>query len=195
MEILATQVKQLREQTGASVMDCNQALREAAGDFAKAIEILKKKGSQRAEKKVERTAQQGIIEAYIHGNGKIGVLLDLRCETDFVARNAEFKTLAHDLAMHIAAMNPTFVRQEDIPAEILEEERKIYREEFAGLNKPEKVINEIVEGKLRKRAETVCLLRQAFIKNPDMTVEELVKNYIAKLGENIRVAKFVRYEI
>lgn len=195
MQISAVQVKQLREQTGASVTDCNQALREAAGDFAKAIEILKTKGNQRAEKKAERTAEQGIIEAYIHGNGKIGVLLDLRCETDFVARNAEFKTLAHDLAMHIAAMKPTFVRQEDVPAEILEEEKEIYREEFSGLSKPEKVINEIVEGKLRKHVETVCLLRQPFIKNPDMTVEELVKNYIAKLGENIRVAKFVRYEI
>ncbi|HAM95625.1 MAG: Elongation factor Ts [Candidatus Azambacteria bacterium GW2011_GWB2_46_37] len=195
MKISSEQVKQLRAQTGASIMDCNQALQESLGDFAKALEILKKKGALKAEKKAARTAEQGIIEAYVHSNGKIGVLVDLRCETDFVARNEEFKKLAHELALHVAAMNPSYVSRQDVPADILEHERKLYLDEVAGLGKPEKIMNEIVEGKLGKHLEAICFLEQPYVKNPDETIDALIRSYIAKLGENIRVARFIRYEI
>lgn len=195
MQISSEQVKQLRMDTGASVMDCNHALQEAEGDFTKALEILKRKGAQIAEKKSERLTKQGLVESYIHTNGKVGVLVDVRCETDFVARNSEFKQLIHDLALHIAAMRPSYVSREEISAEILENERRVYREECVGMGKKEEILNEIVEGKLKKYLEMVCLLDQPFVKNPDSTISELVKTYIAKLGENIRIARFVRYEI
>jgi elongation factor Ts len=189
------QVKELRDLTGASIMDCRNALEEAKGDFNKAQEILKKKGVAIAEKKEARETKAGLIEAYIHANGKIGVLIDLRCETDFVAKNPLFKELAHDLALQVAAMSPIYVSEADIPEDLLNKEKEAYLAEFKDSNKPEKIINQIIEGKLQKWYQEVCLIHQPFIKNQDQKVSEVIKEYIAKIGENIKVNRFVRFEI
>ncbi len=188
-------LKQLRQETSVSMMECKKALEQAGGDLEKAKEILRKKGMELAAQKEASGTTEGIIESYIHSNKKIGVLLDIRCETDFVARSQEFKKLAHELALHIAAMAPKFVRPDDIPGEYLDGERKIYREQFLGSGKPEKLIAEIVEGKIKKLKEEISLLNQPFVKDPGKTVKELINEYIAKLGENIVIKKFVRYEI
>ncbi|MDD3614322.1 MAG: translation elongation factor Ts [Candidatus Pacebacteria bacterium] len=189
------QVKELRDLTGASVMDCRNALEEAKGNFEKAQEILKKKGLAIADKKGARETKAGLIEAYIHANGKMGVLVDLRCETDFVAQNPLFKELAHDIALQIAAMAPLYVSPEEIPEDVVKKEKEAYLAELKDSNKPEKIINQIVEGKLQKWYEEVCLLKQPFIKDQDEIVENVVKSYIAKIGENIKVYRFVRFEI
>ena len=188
-------LKKLRECSQASLGECQKALIEAGNDFNKALEILKKKGQLIAEKKKERETGAGLIEAYIHSNGRIGALVELRCETDFVAKNPLFKELAHDLALQVAAMAPAYISELDIPEEVLKEEKEIYREELKTTGKPEKIIEQIIEGKLKKRFSEICLLRQPFIKNPDETIESVIKNYIAKLGENIKVSRFVRFEI
>lgn len=188
-------VKQLREMSGASVMECRNALEEAKGDLTKALEILKRKGQAIAAKKNERETRAGIIEAYIHTNAKIGVLLDLRCETDFVAKNQLFKELAHELALQIAAMAPQYISENDIPETVLDEEKAIYREELKNSGKPEKIIEQIIDGKLKKRFSEICLLDQPSIKNQDETVSDLIKNYIAKIGENIKAERFVRFDI
>jgi len=188
-------VKELRELTGASIMDCRQALEEAKDNFEKAQEILKKKGQVTANKKEGRETKMGIIESYIHANGKIGVLIDLRCETDFVAKNPLFKELAHDLALQVAAMAPLYISVSDIPPDLLDKEKEIYREEFKNSNKPEKIINQIIEGKLQKWYQEVCLMNQPFIKDQDQIVENVMKDYIAKIGENIKIHRFVRFEI
>jgi len=189
------QLKQLREETGVSITECQKALKEANGDIEKAKEILRKWGKNLAGKKQDREVKQGIIESYIHPNKKIGVILDLRCETDFVARSEDFKNLAHELVLHIAGMNPFYIKPEDIPEEVIAGEKEIYREQFSKIGKPEKLIDQIIEGKLKSYKAVISLLTQAFVKNPDKTVGDLIQEYVAKLGENIVVKRFVRYEI
>lgn len=188
-------LKQLRQETGVSFAECKQALEESGGDLNKAKEILRKKGQKIAELKSQRQTQQGIIEAYIHPNKKVGVLLDLRCESDFVARSKEFQELAHELTLQIAAMKPMYIRPEDIPEEFLAGEKKIYQEQLAGSGKPQKIIDQIVEGKIQKYKEEISLLSQPWIRDETKTIKELINDYIAKIGENIVIKEFVRYEI
>jgi elongation factor Ts len=189
------QVKELRDLTGASIMDCRNALEEAKGNFEKAQEILKQKGQVIADKKESRETKAGLIEAYVHMNGKVGVLIDLRCETDFVAKNPLFKELAHDLALQVAAMSPIYVSPDNIPEEIINKEKEAHQSELKDSNKPEKIINQIIEGKLQKWYQEVCLIKQPFIKNQDQIIEDVLKEYIAKIGENIKINRFVRFEI
>jgi len=195
MEINATQVKELREATGAGIMDCKQALQESGGDVDKATRILREKGLAGAQKKAGRTAADGIIDAYIHINNRIGVLLEVNCETDFVARNEEFRAMVHDIAMHIAASKPLFVSSEDVPEEVLAEEREINRSRALKEGKPEKVVDKIVDGRMKKYFEEVCLLDQPFVKDPEITVGELVKRTIAAVGENVVVRRFARFQV
>ncbi len=188
-------LKKLREETAVSLAQCKKALEEAGGDLNKAKELLRKWGEDLAEKKSQRETKEGIIGAYVHSNKKIGVLVEVLCETDFVARNEEFQKLAHDLAMHIAAMKPKFVSPDDIPEEVLEKEKEVYRAQLEKENKPPEIIDKILEGKLKKFKEENSLLTQPFVKNPDRTVKEIINEYISKLGENITVRNFVRLEI
>ncbi|RJQ13616.1 elongation factor Ts [Candidatus Parcubacteria bacterium] len=188
-------IKELREATGASLGDIQEAIKNAAGDKAKAMQFLKAKGKSIAEKKSSRSAKEGIIEAYVHSNNKIGVLVELRCETDFVAKNNEFKKLARELALQIAATNPQFIKPEDIPEEFVLEEKRIFTEQNQGINKPKQILDEIIKGKLEKRWSEICLLKQAHIRNEDITIEELITEYVAKLGEKIEISRFIRYEI
>jgi len=188
-------VKTLRVKTNAGMMECKEALKAADGDFEKAIDYLRKKGMSAATKRSSKAAKDGTIAQYIHMGGKIGVLVELNCETDFVAKTEAFQTLARDLAMHVAASNPLYVRPEEIPAEALEREKEIYRSQLVAEKKPEKIWDKIIEGKLRKYYEEVCLLQQKFIKNPDITVETLVNEMIAKTGENITVRRFARFQL
>ncbi|NPA52030.1 MAG: translation elongation factor Ts [Aquificae bacterium] len=195
MAIDAKLVKKLRELTGAGMLDCKKALEETGGDLEAAVELLRKKGIAKAAKKAGRETKEGLIHAYIHAGGRIGVLLELNCETDFVARNELFKELANELAMQIAAMRPKWVKREDIPKEIIEKEGEIAREAAIAEGKPEHIAEKIAEGKVEKFFKEVCLLEQPYIKDDKKTVEELVKEYIAKLGENIQVRRFTRYEL
>jgi len=188
-------VKELREKTGAGIMDCKKALQECQGDLEKAVEALRKKGLATAVKKASRATNEGVIHSYIHMGGKIGVLIEVNCETDFVARTDEFKELAHNLAMQVAASSPLYVSKEDVPEDALEKERRLYREQALEQGKPEKVIDRIVEGKLNKFYQEVCLLEQPFIREPEKTVSQLITEHIAKLGENIRVKRFVRFQL
>lgn len=188
-------IKKLREMTQASMMDCRNALEEAGGDFEKAREALQKRGAVLAEKKAGRSAKEGIIEAYIHTNRKVGVLIELRCETDFVAKNEEFKTLAHEIAMHIAAMNPTYISEDSIPGEVIDAEKEVWREEFQKSGKPPLVVDQIIEGKVKKYAEAHALLSQPYIRDEEKTIQDLINSYIVKLGENVRIEKFMRYKI
>ncbi|HID85910.1 MAG TPA: translation elongation factor Ts [Anaerolineae bacterium] len=195
MEITATMVKELREQTGAGILDCKLALQEADGDLEKATQLLRKKGLARAAKKVGRAAHEGLIEAYIHAGGRVGALVELNCETDFVARTDAFKELAHDLAMQVVATNPRYLDEDDIPTEVLEGQRESFRAEAAGDGKPDHVVERIVEGKMAKYLDEVCLLRQPFIKDEGLTVRDLITEKIAQLGENIVVRRFARFEL
>ncbi len=195
MNITVDMVKTLRVKTNAGMMECKEALKEANGDFEKAVDYLRKKGMSAATKRSSKAAKDGTIAQYIHMGGKIGVLVELNCETDFVAKTEAFQTLARDLAMHVAASNPLYVRPEEIPAEALEREKEIYRSQLLAEKKPEKIWDKIIEGKLRKYYEEVCLLQQKFIKNPDITVETLVNEMIAKTGENITVRRFARFQL
>jgi len=188
-------VKELRERTAAGMMDCKRALVACDGDMEKAIDELRAKGLAKAAKKAGRVASEGLVTSYIHGGGRIGVLLELNCETDFVAKNEEFKQLAHDLAMQIAASNPEFVRREEVPNEALDREREVLRAQALEEGKPEKVIEKMVEGRIDKYYKERCLLEQPFIKDPDKTVQELVHEHVAKIGENITVRRFARYEV
>jgi len=187
-------VKKLREQTGAGVLDCQKALKEANNDLDKAIEILRKKGQKIMAKKQSRCTNEGIVESYIHTNNKIGVLVVLVCETDFVARNKEFKELAHDLAMQIAANNPQWIKPEDIPSEIVKKEKELIQENLSQ-DKPQQVQDKIIQGKLNKFYAEVCLLEQPFIKEEDKKIKELIQEKVAKLGENIQISQFIRFEI
>jgi len=195
MDINASQVKELREATGAGIMDCKKALQESQGDMDKALRILREKGLAGAQKKAGRLAAEGIIDAYIHLNNRIGVLLEVNCETDFVARNETFRAMVHDVAMHIAAAKPLYISAEDIPEDVLEEEREIYRERALKEGKPEKVVDKIVEGRLQKYYEEVCLLDQPFVKDQEITVGELIRRTIAAVGENVVVRRFVRFQV
>ncbi|MGB4704278.1 MAG: translation elongation factor Ts [Candidatus Saccharicenans sp.] len=195
VEIKAEQVKALRDRTGIGMMECKEALQEAGGDMEKAIEILRKKGYARAQEKAERTAADGIIGAYVHATNRIGVLIEVNCETDFVARNEEFKELVKNLAMQVAASNPKYISPEDIPAEVIEKEKEIIRAQLQDANKPPHIIEKIVEGKLAKFYEEVCLLDQPYIRDDKMKVKDLVNMHISKFGENIRIKRFVRFEI
>jgi len=193
MAISAQMVKELREKTGAGMMECKKALEESGGDFNKAIEYLRQKGLATAQKKAGRTATEGIITSYIHMD-KIGVLLELNCETDFVARNEEFRQLAKDIAMHIAAANPQYISKEDVPQEIIEKEKEIYKAQITG-NKPPQVVEKIIEGKLEKFFEDMCLLNQPFIREPEKKIKDLIIEKIAKFGENIVIRRFVRFQV
>lgn len=195
MSISSQDVQALRKATGAGMMDAKQALTEANGDTAQALVILRKKGVLKAAHKAARETHEGRIESYIHANGKIGVLLALYSETDFVARNDQFRELAHDLAMHIAGMNPRYISPELIPADVLEAERHIYEEEVQNITKPDNIKKEIIEGKMKKFADEVSLLEQPFLKDSDKKVRDIVNEYISRLGENIQIGAFTRYEI
>ncbi|CBE67744.1 Elongation factor Ts (EF-Ts) [Candidatus Methylomirabilis oxygeniifera] len=193
--ISATLVRDLRERTGVGFMECKTALVEAEGNLEKATTLLREKGLASASKKMGRTASDGLVISYIHGGGKIGVLLELNCETDFVAKTDEFGTLAKDLAMQIAAANPQYVRREEVPADILEKERGIFLAQVKSSGKPEKVIEQIVQGRMAKFFSEVCLQEQPFIKTPDVKVEDRIKEVIAKVGENVVVRRFCRYQL
>ncbi|HOD34595.1 MAG TPA: translation elongation factor Ts [Syntrophales bacterium] len=195
MEISAEKVKELRDKTGSGIMDCKEALKVAGGNMDKAIEHLREKGMSAATKKSSRATKEGAVTAYIHMGGKVGVMVELNCETDFVAKTQDFQSLSKDIAMHIAAMNPLYVRAEEVPPEVIESERGIYKKQALAEGKPEKIMERIIEGKLKKFYEDVCLMNQRFIKDQDMTIEKLVKNAIAKTGENIVVRRFVRYQL
>ena len=195
MIITSAMVKDLRIKTGAGMMDCKEALGAAEGDFDKAVDYLRKKGMSAATKRSSKAAKDGAVASYIHMGGKIGVLVELNCETDFVAKTEDFQALAKDLAMHVAASNPLYVRAEDIPASALEREKEICRSQLVEEKKPEKIWEKIIEGKLKKYYEEVCLLNQKFIKNTDITVDTLVGNMIAKTGENIIVRRFARFQL
>lgn len=194
-EITAGMIKQLREETGAGVLDCKKALTEYDGNFEAAAEHLRQKGLAKAAAKATRAANEGLIGYYIHTNQKMAALVKLNCETDFVARNEIFQQLARDLAMHVVASRPAYVSREDIPAAVLEQETNAYRAEAAQSGKPEQVIARIVEGKLDKWYQEVCLLEQPFVRDPEVTVQSLLTDAVAKLGENIKVASFSRQEI
>jgi len=195
LEISAEKVKELRDKTGSGIMDCKEALKVAGGNMDKAIEYLREKGMSAATKKSSRATKEGAVTSYIHMEGKVGVMVELNCETDFVAKTQDFKTLSKDIAMHIAAMNPLYVRAEEVPPDVIESERGIYMKQALAEGKPEKIMERIIEGKLKKYYEDVCLMNQRFIKDQDMTIEKLVKNAIAKTGENIIVRRFVRYQL
>lgn len=194
-EITAALVKELREKTGAGMMDCKKALSETDGDIEKAIEFLRKKGLADAAKKSGRIATEGLVTSYIHGGGKIGVLVEVNCETDFVARNEDFQELCKDIAMHICAANPKFVSPEEVDPELIAKEREIYVAKAKESGKPDNIIEKMVEGQISKFVNSVCLLTQPFVKNPDITVEKYIAEKIAKIGENIKVRRFVRYEL
>ena len=195
MDVSASLVKELREKSGAGMMDCKKALGETGGDLQKAFDYLRQKGLAAAAKKADRLATDGAVGAYVHAGGKIGVLVEINCETDFVARTAEFQTLLKDIAMQIAAANPRCVRREEVTAADLEREKEIYRQQALDSGKPEKIVDKIVEGKIEKFYSEVCLLEQAFIKDQDKTVADVVSEAIARLGENIQVRRFARYSL
>ncbi|HEY9189165.1 MAG TPA: translation elongation factor Ts [Ignavibacteria bacterium] len=195
MEITAEIVKKLRDKTGAPMMDCKKALQETNGDEEKAIEYLRKKGSKVAEKRADKVANQGAIESYIHAGSRIGVLVELNCETDFVAKTEAFKNLAKEIAMQIAAMNPKYVKRDDVPKEVIDKEIEIYKTQAKSEGKPEHILQKIAEGKLDKFYADVCLLEQAFIKDPNKTIKDLIMEEIGKIGENISVKRFVRFQL
>ncbi|MEJ5377443.1 MAG: translation elongation factor Ts [bacterium] len=195
MNIDAKSVMELREKTGAGIMDCKKALAEAGGDTQKAIEILRKKGAMAAARKAGRAAKEGIIGHYVHFGGKIGVLVELNCETDFVANTQEFQELAKDLAMQVASAQPLYVDVADVPEEVLAKEKEIYRAQALGEGKPEKVVDRIVEGKLKKFYSQVCLMEQPFVKEDSISVRQRVEATVGKLGENILVRRFVRFQV
>jgi elongation factor Ts len=195
MDITAEMVKELRQRTGIGVMECKEALKESKGDIEKAIVILRKKGYARAKDKMSRDTAEGIVGSYIHLDGKMGVLLEVNCESDFVSRNDEFKELVKNIAIHIAAAAPEYLSSEDIPPEVLEEEKEIIREQFKDSKKPPEIIEKIVQGKIGKFNEEVCLLDQPYIKDDKISIKELITSHIAKFGENIRIKRFARFEL
>ncbi len=194
-EISAAMVKQLREKTGAGMMDCKTALSEVGGDMEKAIEFLRKKGLATAQKRAGRAMSEGTIQSYIHMNAKLGVMVEVNCETDFVAKNDDFKSFAKNIAMHIAASNPLGITPEDVPQAVIEKEKEIYRAQALELGKPATVLDKIVEGKLKKFYQDNCLMNQPYVRNPDISVADLLNELIVKIGENISIKRFVRYQI
>lgn len=195
MQIDTKLIMELRNQTGAGMKDCQEAVAEANGDLVKAIEFLRKKGAKIATKRAEKEAKEGIIYAYIHANNKVGAMIELNCETDFVAKNEDFKNLAHDLAMQIAAQSPLYLAPEDVPEDILNKEREIYKEQLLAEGKPDSMVDKIIEGKINKWYGDVCLLRQQYIKNEDITIEEYINEKVASIGEKIKIGSFCRKQI
>ena len=195
MKISIQSVKELREKTGVGIMDCKNALKEASGDNDKAIDILRKKGIAKAQKREGRITSEGQIQSYVHMGGKIGVLVEANCETDFSAKTEDFTNFTKNLAMHIAATNPIAISPEDLPSEIVEREKEIYRDQALQSGKPEKVVEKIVEGKLKKFFSEVCLLNQAYVKDPDTTIQNLLNELKAKTGENIIIKRFIRFKL
>lgn len=195
MHIDAKTVKTLREKTGAGMMDCKAALQEAKGDEEKAIDILREKGLAAAARRADRSANQGIVDSYIHMGGKIGVLVEVNCETDFVARNDEFRDFAHNICLQVAATNPLYLQREDVPPKVLEKEQQIIKAQAENENKPAKVIENIVKGRLEKYYRDNCLLEQSFVKDEDVTINDLLTDLIARIGENIVIRRFSRFEI
>lgn len=193
--ITAEMVKDLRERTGAGMMDCKKALTETGGDMEKAVDFLREKGLAAAAKRAGRVAAEGVVEAYIHGGGRIGVMLELNCETDFVAKTDDFRALAKDLAMQVAAANPSCVRREEVPAEVIAHEREVLRAQAMNEGKPAHIAEKMVEGRLEKYYKENCLMEQGFIRDPDTTITQLINAKIAKIGENISVRRFVRYQL
>ena len=194
-EVTSQLVKQLRERTGAGMMECKKALDEAKGDLAEAEVVLRKRGIAAAGRKSDRSTRQGVVGSYIHAGAQIGVMVEVNCESDFVARTADFQELVHDLAMQIAAASPSFIRKEDVTPEAIEKEKEIQRARALADGKPEKIVDKVVEGRMSKFYEEICLLEQPFIKDNTTTVNDLIKQKIAKLGENITVARFVRFKV
>jgi elongation factor Ts len=193
--ISAATVKQLREKTGAGIMDCKEALSECNGDISKAVDFLRKKGLATAAKRSGRATTEGIIESYIHMDSKLGVLVEINCETDFVAKNDDFKEFTKNIAMHIAATNPVSIRPEDVPKKTVDKEKEIYRGQVLEMGKPEKIVDKIVEGKLKKYFKENCLMNQAYVRDPDITIEDLLNEMVAKIGENITIKRFARFKI
>ena len=194
-EITAALVKELRERTGAGMMDCKKALSATDGDLEKAIDFLREKGLAAAAKKAGRVAAEGLVEAYIHGGGRIGVLVEVNCETDFVAKTDAFKELVKDIAMHIAATNPSYLKREEVPTAELEHEQAVLAEQARNEGKPEKIIEKMVAGRIEEYYKEVCLMEQPFVKDPDKTISDLITESIAKIGENISIRRFTRYQL
>jgi elongation factor Ts len=195
MEITAELVKKLREKTGVGLMDCKEALKHAAGDMEKAVEYLREKGLAKLQKRMGKVASEGVIASYIHTGGKVGTMVEVNCETDFVANTKEFQEFAKDIAMQITASSPLYVKREDVPEEEKEKEKNIYRKQAIESGKPEKIIDKIADGKMEKFYQEVCLIEQPFIKNQDITVKELMEELIVKMGEKILVNRFVRFQL
>lgn len=195
MAVSASAVKELRERTGAGMLDCKKALDETGGDVEKAIALLREKGLAAAANKAGRIATEGVVESYIHAGGRIGVLVEVNCETDFVAKTDQFREFARDIAMQIAAANPKFVRREEVPADEIEKEKEILKNQALNEGKPEKIVEKMVEGRISKYYEEYCLMEQSFIKDPDKTISALLNEKISKIGENISIRRFVRYEL
>jgi elongation factor Ts len=195
VEVSASMVKDLREKTGAGMMDCKKALAEAGGNFEKAVDYLRQKGLATATRRAGRVASEGQIGSYVHAGGKIGVMVEVNCETDFVAKTDDFHAFAKDIAMHIAASNPLYIQRESVPPDILERESEVYRAQAREAGKPEKIIEKIVGGKLEKFYSEVCLLEQPFIKDPDLTVKDLLNGLIGKLGEKVEIRRFIRFQV
>lgn len=195
MSINNKNIAELRAQTGSGILECKKALQESGGDLEKALEYLRKQGQKIVEKKAGRQTKEGLVHAYIHANGKLGAMVEVSCETDFVARNDDFKTFTHDLAMHIVSENPLYLDVADVPEEVVAKEKEIIKEQMSDEVKPAEVIDKIIEGKINKYYEEVCLLKQPFIKDDSLTIEELLRQVIAKMGENIQINRFVRFSL
>ncbi len=195
MDISAEAVKKLREKTGVGLMDCKDALKQSNGDMEKAIDYLREKGLAKLQKRMGKIASEGLIASYIHTGGKVGVMVEVNCETDFVANTKDFQEFARDIAMQITAANPLYVKREDVPQEVIDKEKDIYKKQALESGKPEKILDTIVEGKIEKFYQEVCLIEQSFIKNPDITVKELLEGLVVKMGEKILVNRFVRFQL
>ncbi|MGW8956144.1 translation elongation factor Ts [Paenibacillus sp. NPDC055715] len=195
MAVNASAVKELREKTGAGMLDCKKALEEANGDLTKAVEVLREKGLAAAANKAGRIATEGVVESYIHAGGRIGVLVEVNCETDFVAKTDQFRDFVRDIAMHVAASNPRYIRREEVPQEEIEKEKEILKAQALNEGKPEKIVEKMVEGRIGKFYEEFCLLEQSFIKDPDKTISTLINEKISTIGENISLRRFVRFEL
>ncbi|HFQ88841.1 MAG TPA: translation elongation factor Ts [Desulfobulbus sp.] len=195
MKITSQMVKELRDKTNAGMMDCKRALGETGGDMEKAIDLLRQKGLAVAAKRADRATSEGVVECYIHAGGKLGVMVEVGCETDFVAKTDDFKTFARDIAMHIAAANPVAVSRDEVPADLVEREKEIYTKQALESGKPENIVEKIVSGKIEKYISEVCLLEQKFVKNPDLTIQDLLNELIAKMGENISIKRFARFQV
>ncbi len=195
MKITSQMVKELRDKTNAGMMDCKRALGETDGDMEKAIDLLRQKGLAVAAKRADRATSEGVVACYIHGGGKLGVMVEVGCETDFVAKTDDFQAFARDIAMHVAAANPVAVSRDEVPADLIEREKEIYSKQALESGKPENIVEKIVSGKIEKYISEVCLLEQKFVKNPDLTIQDLLNELIAKMGENISIKRFARFQV